>query len=207
MQAPRRQRAPTAAQRQRDPARTQERILAAALEIFSAKGYAGGRVAEIAERAGVNKQLITYYFGGKEGLFRALGERWRKHEREHYSQGLTLADEVRRRVMETAAGAHGSKLLAWQGLTDDQQGDADAEARDARLLEEIAVVRERQLNREISADLDVPALILILLGAANALTVYPQIARGLFQVSDARDPTVVTRFADEIAKVISKLTT
>jgi len=49
-----------------------ERLLEAALDVFSARGFAGGRVQEIADRAGVNAQLISYYFGGKEGLYRAL---------------------------------------------------------------------------------------------------------------------------------------
>ena len=35
---------------------------------FSAKGFAGARVSEIAARAGVNQQLIAYYFDGKQGL-------------------------------------------------------------------------------------------------------------------------------------------
>ncbi|MES2532306.1 MAG: helix-turn-helix domain-containing protein, partial [Pseudomonadota bacterium] len=38
-------------------------ILAAARAEFSAKGLAGARVNEIAARAGVNKQLLYYYFG------------------------------------------------------------------------------------------------------------------------------------------------
>ncbi len=29
---------------------------------------------DIADRAGVNKQLINYYFGGKEGLYQGLRE-------------------------------------------------------------------------------------------------------------------------------------
>lgn len=45
-------------------------ILAAARTEFSAKGLTGARVNEIAARAGVNKQLIYYYFGSKEDLYR-----------------------------------------------------------------------------------------------------------------------------------------
>ncbi|URM95556.1 TetR/AcrR family transcriptional regulator [Actinomadura madurae] len=54
----------------------------AALDEFSAKGYAGARVGDIAKRAGLNKQLITYYFGGKEGLYRAVEEQWLADEAE-----------------------------------------------------------------------------------------------------------------------------
>jgi TetR/AcrR family transcriptional regulator len=49
-------------------------ILAAARAEFSAKGLTGARVNEIAARAGVNKQLIYYYFGSKEDLYRAALE-------------------------------------------------------------------------------------------------------------------------------------
>lgn len=49
-------------------------ILAAARQEFGQRGYAGGRVDRIAQRAGVNKQLIFYYFGSKAGLFGAVIE-------------------------------------------------------------------------------------------------------------------------------------
>lgn len=50
-------------------------ILAAALSEFDTYGYAGARVERIARRAGVNKQLLFYYFKSKAGLHRALVER------------------------------------------------------------------------------------------------------------------------------------
>ncbi len=48
------------------------RILEAALSEVAAHGVAGSRTARIAARAGVNKQLIHYYFGTKAGLYQAL---------------------------------------------------------------------------------------------------------------------------------------
>ncbi|MBU1360753.1 MAG: TetR family transcriptional regulator [Gammaproteobacteria bacterium] len=52
----------------------QSAILSAARTEFAQKGLAGARVAEIAERAGVNKQLLYYYFGSKDQLYRAALE-------------------------------------------------------------------------------------------------------------------------------------
>lgn len=49
-------------------------ILSAARLEFGKRGYAGGRVNRIALGAGVNKQLIFYYFGSKAGLFRSVVE-------------------------------------------------------------------------------------------------------------------------------------
>lgn len=57
-----------------DPGSAKNAILAAARQEFSAKGAAGARVNEIAALSGVNKQLIYYYFGNKEGLYAAALE-------------------------------------------------------------------------------------------------------------------------------------
>lgn len=53
----------------RDPRRTKLKLLNAACKEFSDKGLNGARVDRIASRAGVNKQLLYYYFGDKETLF------------------------------------------------------------------------------------------------------------------------------------------
>jgi TetR/AcrR family transcriptional regulator len=51
---------------------TRERIFTAASDIFEEKGYAAARMQEIADRAGINKALLHYYFTTKEQLFRAV---------------------------------------------------------------------------------------------------------------------------------------
>ena len=60
--------------RTRDADRTQHAILRAAMDEFSDKGLGGARIDALAERAGVNKRLIYYYFGSKEALFLAVLE-------------------------------------------------------------------------------------------------------------------------------------
>jgi AcrR family transcriptional regulator len=48
------------------------RIVRAAREEFSRRGFAGARVERIAKAAEVNKQLLFYYFHSKRGLFQAV---------------------------------------------------------------------------------------------------------------------------------------
>lgn len=48
------------------------RIGAAAREEFARRGFAGARVEQIARRAGVNKQLLFYYYHSKRGLFHSV---------------------------------------------------------------------------------------------------------------------------------------
>jgi AcrR family transcriptional regulator len=49
-----------------------EQLVAAATRIFAAKGYAAATTREICEAAGANVAAIHYYFGDKEGLYRAV---------------------------------------------------------------------------------------------------------------------------------------
>jgi len=51
---------------------TQERILNAALDVFSEKGFHSATVDEIAERAGLGKGTLYRYFSNKETLFKEL---------------------------------------------------------------------------------------------------------------------------------------
>lgn len=50
------------------------RILQAAEELFSSRGYAGVSVRDVAERAGVKKASVFYHFGSKPELFEKVLE-------------------------------------------------------------------------------------------------------------------------------------
>ncbi|HYM01755.1 MAG TPA: CerR family C-terminal domain-containing protein [Stellaceae bacterium] len=50
---------------------TRRRILDTAIEVFGTYEYDGASTRMLAERAGVNLPAIQYYFGSKEGLYRA----------------------------------------------------------------------------------------------------------------------------------------
>src|ERR1043165_1048617 len=106
-------RSPSADQRKRDPERTRERILDAALIEFSEHGFAGARTGAIAARAGVNQQLISYYFDGKEGLYRALQSRWRTTSGAP-RPGVPLADIVTGFLEAGEQQRAWSRLLAWE---------------------------------------------------------------------------------------------
>jgi len=51
------------------------RIAVAARDEFATRGFAGARMDRIAASAGVNKQLLFYYFHSKRGLFQAILKR------------------------------------------------------------------------------------------------------------------------------------
>ena len=86
------QRSSGAKPRRRDPVATRNKLLTAARREFAKSGLAGARVDEIADRAGVNKQLVYHYFGDKDALYLAVLE-WvydeiRTQERKLNLEGL-----------------------------------------------------------------------------------------------------------------------
>src|SRR5215218_3651998 len=95
--------------RTRNADQTRRDILAAAAAEFSEKGYAGGRVDDIAARTRTTKRMIYYYFGGKDGLYAAVLEEAYGGMRD--AEGaLRLAElppaEAMRRLVETTFDYH-----------------------------------------------------------------------------------------------------
>ncbi len=54
---------------------TEEKIFEAATEVFIEKGMDGTRMQHIADRAGINKSLLHYYYRTKDRLFEAVFEK------------------------------------------------------------------------------------------------------------------------------------
>jgi AcrR family transcriptional regulator len=75
--------------RTRDADRSQLAILAAARQEFHEFGLGGARVDRIAERAGLDKKLLYYYFKNKDKLFQAVLEEAYRDIRES-EQALNL---------------------------------------------------------------------------------------------------------------------
>ena len=51
---------------------TEEQILSAAKNVFQTKGMDGARMQEIADKAGINKAMLHYYYRSKQLLFEAV---------------------------------------------------------------------------------------------------------------------------------------
>lgn len=172
-QTPQPRRAPSAGGRQRHPERTKEKILQAALAEFGEHGYAGARTARIAGRAGVNEQLIPYYFDGKAGLYQALMSRWRSISAELAGPEVSLAEALGNFLQASVEHRSWTRLLAWEGLTGTSTNSDD----DAFFAAMVDDLRRRQQAGELAGDLDPAHLMLILFAATAAPVLLPHIAR------------------------------
>jgi AcrR family transcriptional regulator len=78
---------------------TEEKIFEAATEVFIEKGMDGARMQDIADRAGINKSLLHYYYRTKDHLFNAVyemiaGQMFRKFA-PVLDENLSLEDKIR----------------------------------------------------------------------------------------------------------------
>ena len=96
------------------PSRRQ-RILAAAEAEFAKHGFAGARVARIAEVADVNKQLLFHYFQSKTGLYEAVAESVATRATLEPPQGRTPGERLRATVEYLVRTAQGHRALLQDG--------------------------------------------------------------------------------------------
>lgn len=195
-------RAPPPEARQRDAERSRERLLAAALDEFSAHGFAGARVNAIAERAGLNPQLINYYFGGKDGLYRALEQRWLEQEATLTDPDSPLEDLLEAYLRASFADPRMSRLLLWAGLehdtADERLPGASGEPDD------LAELRRRQADGQIMSELDPSLFELALMGATLAPIALPHVVRRLTGL-DPSDPAFQDRYAEQLRRIVRRL--
>ncbi len=118
--------------RRRNRGATEDALIAAAREQFSARGYAAATTRAIAARVGCSEALIQNYFGGKEGLLAAvLGSnaddvRARAAAFVERPPALSLAAEVRDTIDFTATllrrGSHHVRILVERSLGEREFG-------------------------------------------------------------------------------------
>jgi AcrR family transcriptional regulator len=192
-------RSPAPGERQRDPERTKARILEAAKAEFGAKGFAAARVGDIADNAGVNKQLISYYFGGKEGLYEELTAANLRHNVSITDPDQPLDEVAKGFIKGNSADPDMARIFLWENFTD-HADDTEAEAQREFLRGQVEYMRARQAVGDFPADLDPGYLLLILISAASAPLAFPRVARAI----SGQEPASAD-FADAYAEQLSLL--
>lgn len=173
----------------RNPQQSQERILAAALDEFAAKGFAGARVDVIARRARINKRMLYHYFGDKEGLFREVLRRkiseratWLASAPEDPIERLPFWFELACRDQEWI------HLLEWEALQWREGKVIDEDRRVDAMAGAVERVRQMQAKGLLSAEFDPGQLMLSMMALTAYPLAFPQLARMAtgFEVSDPR---------------------
>jgi len=193
-------------ERQRDPERTKAQLLEAAKSEFGAKGYAAARVSEIAAKAGVNKQLISYYFGGKEGLYNALTATMYDDYVAASEHDKPFAEVVRFFAQSGVRDHDLAKLFLWENLTDGAPDAIGVEGQRGFLELQVDYVRARQAAGDFPADLDPEFLLLIFMAAASAGLALPRVVRAVTG-QDPNSAEFAEAYGDQLARLVGHLAT
>jgi TetR/AcrR family transcriptional regulator len=184
----------------RNPERTRQRILAAALREFAAEGFAGGRMDEIARCAGTNKRMLYHYFKNKKGLFRAV---LRQKISERQSWAATLSNDPTERLpfwFKTACNdADWIRLLEWEALQTDGQKIINQKERRVWTADWLKRLRQRQVRGEVSQEFEVSHLALAMQSLTMFPVAFPQLTR-LVTGKSISDPAFQRAYAEFIQK-------
>jgi AcrR family transcriptional regulator len=173
---------------------------------FGAKGYAGARTAAIAARAGVNPQLISYYFGGKQGLLEELRRRWQGADTSISAHDASFDESVAAYLDATLDRPDWARLVVWQALGDCPFADADegerhAHAQRARLAKAVRRIRELQDAGEVTDTIDPQFALLVTYAVVFSPIALPQFVRDLLG-DDPLSPAVRRRLHDQLIELL-----
>lgn len=159
---------------------TQQKILDAAVAEFAQRGPDGTTVERIARVAGVNKERVYNYFGGKQELFaRVLRDELARVARDVPIDGLDaagLGDYAGRVYDYHREHPELSRLMRWEGLAFDSEVP-DEELRREHYGYKTAAVDAGQRSGEVTADFEADQLMFLVLALAGWWSAVPQVAR------------------------------
>jgi len=184
----------------RNPERTRERILSAALQEFAANGFAGARVDAIARRAAINKRMLYHYFGNKEHLFRQVLHR-KITRRQASAEGLSgdPAESLPFWFKLSCKDADWVRLLEWEALQGGNKKVIDEKSRRALATRALGRIRKQQALGFLSGEFEPGHLLLAMRSLTTFPMAFPQLTR-LFTNRSVSDPHFQRKYAEFLKK-------
>jgi len=184
----------------RNPKRTRERILSAALQEFAANGFAGARVDAIARQAAINKRMLYHYFGNKELLFHEVLRR-KIAERQASAEGLSgdPAESLPFWFKLSCKDADWVRLLEWEALQETDNQLIGGTSRRALAIRALGRIRQQQALGFLTGEFEPRHLLLAMRSLTLFPMAFPQLTR-LITGQPVSDP----RFQKQYAEFLNK---
>ena len=190
---------------------TRERILAAALDLFSELSFDGATTRDIASRAGVTQPLLNYHFSSKDelwraavdGLFAALNQVLTgRAEGLRGVDDLTLARLVAREfIYFSAANPQLHRIITQECKTDGPRMDWLVDRHIRPLYQWTTDMFARLVAAGQVPDIPAPHLYYLLTGAGPTIFVLAPECRRLAGI-DPQAPEVVEAHADAVIALV-----
>ncbi|MCA1838841.1 MAG: TetR/AcrR family transcriptional regulator [Actinomycetota bacterium] len=160
----------------RDSTATRSKILDAAFEEFTAKGFSGTRVDDIANKAGVNKALLYQYYGDKDALYRNVLRCKMGEIHKEVGSGDPL--EIVGRFFDFhASNPWMARLTQWESLSNDERELCDEVSRKKRFAEHVKSLKQAQKDGRIDPCLDAEQTLITLMAIVTYWFLSPQVIR------------------------------
>ena len=190
---------------------TRERILAAALDLFSERSFEGATTRDIAARAGVTQPLLNYHFRSKDDLWRVAVDGLFAELSDVMAarlDGLRGVDEVttmrllvREFIMFSASHPQVHRIITQECKTDGPRMDWLVERHIRPLYETTARRLGVLVEQGLMPDIPVEHLYYIITGAGPTMFVLAPECRRLTGV-DPADPAVIEAHADAVCRLL-----
>lgn len=157
---------------------TKQKILEAALEEFSQRGFQGARLDNVAKMSGCNKALVYRHFTDKEGLFKAtLRSKFERRSEVRRQVPADLAEALTYWFEETNGDPHFMRLINQEALNYDGDDPVDRERREEHYRLQIAFIKNMQEKGMVSDSMDPKYLFLALTSLVVFPSAFPQIVK------------------------------
>jgi AcrR family transcriptional regulator len=138
---------------------SRERILEAAVELFSERGYAASGVDEIARRAGIEKAALYWHFESKEGLLATVLDRMDAQIVEGIVKRVASAADGEERLdlfvkgLESLATDRGHLVRLMLGVALERRGSPESRAAIQRIFERTRLAVEQGFEQGLGLKL------------------------------------------------------
>lgn len=194
----------------RDAELTKAKILDAAEEEFGQGGLAGARTEAIAQRTGVTKAMIYYYFESKEGLYEAVLERcfqghiqassdptWHEGDPAEKLEGL-----IRQFLARSAQNPNLPNIVAYEALQN--QGKYFKQVGVPQYYETMARILERGMQMGVFRQVDAYHASVSIVGACVFYFCCRENVKFLWADKDIMSPEMVAAHMDEAVNLIMR---
>ncbi|MBB2893754.1 TetR family transcriptional regulator [Flexivirga oryzae] len=166
---------------------TKRKIVDAATAQFALTGPAGTTIERIAKEAGVNKERVYAYYGGKDALFAHVLAEQMRTATASVPVPSTGPDDVAayagRLFDYLDQHPHLLRLLQWEALTI-TGGVPDEQHRREMYAERTGELAQGQATGNLTSSFDADLLNVLILGVVGYWTMVPQVARMIAGPSD-----------------------
>ena len=177
---------------------TEQRILEAAENVFLEEGFAGARMQHIADKAGINKAMLHYYFRSKDKLFELVFQ----YKMQQFIPQITATlhddsipffDKIDRFVMAYLGMLRKNPSLPAFIISTLNRNPKLAETIKIKIGKEVAQLIQSEIAKGTIKPVDPDQFLITLVG----MCIFPFLARPLFSASFDLEPESYDRILSE----------